>query len=144
MIRKATVHDCHILAEMAILMWNDNTLETLEAEFIESIERNQAIFFIKYLDDLPVGFAQCGLRTDYVEGTETSPVGYLEGIYVKATYRNKGYARELLLTCEGWAKNMGCTKFASDCEIDNAESLKFHNAMGFEEANRIICFKKNL
>lgn len=144
MIRKATVHDCHILAEMAIQMWNDNTLETLEAEFLESIERNQAIFFIKYLDDLPVGFAQCGLRTDYVEGTETSPVGYLEGIYVKAAYRKKGYARELLLTCEGWAKNMGCTEFASDCEIDNAESLKFHNAMGFEEANRIICFKKNL
>jgi len=144
MIRKATVHDCHILAEMAILMWNDNTLKTLEAEFIDSIEHNQAIFFIKYLDDLPVGFAQCGLRTDYVEGTGTSPVGYLEGIYVKAAYRNKGYARELLLSCEGWAKNMGCTEFTSDCEIDNAESLKFHNAMGFEEANRIICFKKNL
>ena len=25
-----------------------------------------------------------------------------------------------------------------------AESLKFHLQLGFEEANRIICFKKNL
>ena len=50
----------------------------------------------------------------------------------------------MLFTCEMWAKNMGCTEFASDCELDNTNSLKFHMAMGFGEANRIICFKKNL
>ena len=50
----------------------------------------------------------------------------------------------MLFTCEMWAKNMGCTEFASDCELDNTNSLKFHMAMGFCEANRIICFKKNL
>ena len=31
-----------------------------------------------------------------------------------------------------------------DCEIDNDDSLRFHIAMGFEETNRIICFKKGL
>ncbi len=34
-------------------------------------------------------------------------------------------------------------EMASDCELQNTDSLKFHLAMGFEEANRIICFKKN-
>ena len=53
---------------------------------------------------MPVGFAQCGLRRDYVEGTESSPVGYLEGIFVKESYRSKGCAKELLLACESWAK----------------------------------------
>jgi aminoglycoside 6'-N-acetyltransferase I len=79
-----------------------------------------------------------------VEGTESSPVGYLEGVFVKEEYRKRGYAKELLCACEMWAKDMGCTEFASDCELDNTGSLKFHIAMGFVEANRIICFKKNI
>jgi aminoglycoside 6'-N-acetyltransferase I len=43
-----------------------------------------------------------------------------------------------------WAKEIGCSEFASDCELDNIGSFKFHMAMGFDEANRIICFKKKL
>ncbi|MBQ4526924.1 MAG: GNAT family N-acetyltransferase [Clostridia bacterium] len=144
MIRKATYNDCRILAELAVQMWEDNTVDSLEAEFSESIKTDDAVFFIKYENETPVGFAQCGLRKDYVEGTETSPVGYLEGIFVKKPYRNKGYAKELLSACEKWARDMGCTEFASDCELDNVGSLKFHVAMGFEEVNRIICFRKGL
>ena len=37
-----------------------------------------------------------------------------------------------------------CTEFASDCEINNEISLQFHLSMGFEEANRIICFRKDI
>ena len=91
-----------------------------------------------------VVFAQCQLRHDYVEGTETSPVGYLEGILVEEAYRHKGYAKELLRECEQWAKSKGCTEFASDCELENEESLRFHMAMQFEEANRVICFRKDI
>lgn len=142
MIKKATINECRILAEMAIQMWDDNTVDGLQAEFAETIKSNDTAFFIKYLEDVPVGFAQCGLRRDYVEGTESSPVGYLEGIFVKEDCRNKGYAKDMLLACEKWARDMGCGEFASDCELDNTDSFKFHMAMGFEEANRIICFKK--
>ncbi len=144
MIQKATKDDSRILAEMAIQMWDSHTIASLEKEFKETLNCEQCAFFIKYANSMPVGFAQCGLRTDYVEGTETSPVGYLEGIFVKEGYRQNGYARELLLACEMWAKDMGCTEFASDCELENTDSLKFHMAMGFAEANRIICFKKDL
>lgn len=96
------------------------------------------------MDNIPVGFAQCQLRNDYVEGTDTSPVGYLEGIFVKEDYRHKGYAKDLLGECEKWAKLQGCKEFASDCEINNIDSFNFHKAMNFEEANRIICFTKKL
>ncbi len=105
---------------------------------------DEAACFIKYVDDKPIAFAQCQLRHDYVEGTESSPVGYLEGIFVLEEYRKNGYAAELLAACERWAKEKGCSEFASDCELDNADSLRFHLAMGFAEANRIICFKKAL
>ena len=41
---------------------------------------------MKYKNDIPIGFAQCQLRYDYVEGTKTTPVGYLEGIFIKDGY----------------------------------------------------------
>ncbi len=72
------------------------------------------------------------------------PVGYLEAIYVAEDCRKQGLARELLDACQGWAKEKGCREFASDCELDNTQSLKFHLSVGFEEANRIICFTKKL
>jgi aminoglycoside 6'-N-acetyltransferase I len=125
-------------------LWEDNTRESLTSEFVKLIASEEAAVFWLYADDQPVAFAQCQLRHDYVEGTETSPVGYLEGIYVDDACRGKGYARMLLCACEGWAKEQGCTEFASDCELENEGSLAFHLAMGFEEMNRVICFAKRL
>lgn len=91
-----------------------------------------------------VGFAQCGLRRDYVEGTHTSPVGYLEGVFVQEEYRGRGVATALLRACEAWAGEKGCAEFASDCGLDNAASAVFHLRAGFAEAGRIICFTKRL
>ena len=144
MIKRATVEDAGKLATLAIQMWADHNLEDLEAEFHQLAMNDEAACFIKYVEDKPVAFAQCQLRHDYVEGTESSPVGYLEGIYVQERYRKNGYAAELLSECEKWAREEGCTEFASDCELDNADSLRFHMSLGFEEANRIICFRKAL
>ena len=143
-IREATQADTSALAELAIKMWSDNTISELQSEFLDLICRDDAVCFIKYIDNKKVGFAQCQLRNDYVEGTNTSPVGYLEGIFIEKEYRHRGYAKELLSKCEQWAKEKCCTEFASDCEIDNNISLEFHLSMGFEEANRIICFRKNI
>ena len=144
MIKRATSSDNRILAELAIQMWDSALLGELEADFAEIADSEKAVCFIKFSEDIPIGFAQCSLRNDYVEGTDSSPVGYLEGVFVKEEYRNKGYAKELLLTCEKWAKDMGCSEFASDCELTNENSLKFHLSAGFDEVNRIICFRKNI
>ncbi|WP_312106940.1 aminoglycoside 6'-N-acetyltransferase [Lachnoclostridium sp.] len=144
MIKKATQEELHTLAQLAILLWPDHTLDELEDEFLEYIEKEDATFYIAYKDDISVGFAQCQLRYDYVEGTSSSPVGYLEGIFIKEEYRNQGYASRLLKECENWAKTLGCGEFASDCELSNQDSLVFHLTVGFEEANRIICFTKKL
>ena len=143
-IYKAKEADALTVARLAIQMWEDNELEELAAELAEVIGSSEAAVFLGTVDGQAIGFAQCQLRHDYVEGTETSPVGYLEGILVEEAFRKKGYAKQLLAACETWAKEQGCTEFASDCELDNAESLKFHLSLGFEEANRVICFKKKL
>ena len=143
-MKRAKIDDAEVLAGLAIQLWADNRPEDLTEEFRSLATKDDAVCFLKYVDDKPIAFAQCQLRYDYVEGTESSPVGYLEGIFVSEGYRKKGYAAELLSECEKWAKEQGCSEFASDCELDNADSLKFHMALGFEEANRIICFRKDL
>lgn len=144
MVIRAGIEDARKLADLAIQMWTDHDPKDLEEEFRKLAINDEAACFIKYVDDKPIAFAQCGLRHDYVEGTDSSPVGYLEGIFVSDGYRKQGYAAELLSECEKWAKGKGCTEFASDCELDNVNSLRFHISLGFEEANRIICFRKEL
>ena len=144
MIRKAEIKDLPILAESACQLWPDNTVEEMQAEFAEIIAKPDATFFLAYAGETAIGFAQCQLRHDYVEGTDSSPVGYLEGIYVADRCRKQGIARELLFACESWAKAKGCSEFASDCELDNVQSLQFHLNVGFKEANRIICFTKKI
>ncbi len=59
-------------------MWEEHTLQDLADEFKEIIEKDDAVRFIKYVDDKQVAFAQSQLCYDYVEGTESSPVVYLE------------------------------------------------------------------
>ena len=144
MIRKAESKDLYILSELACQLWPDHTVEEMRLEFAEIITKNDAAFFLAYAEETAIGFAQCQLRYDYVEGTDSSPVGYLEGIYVAEEYRKHGVARELLAAGESWAKKKGCTEFASDCKLGNMQSLEFHLNAGFEEANRIICFTKKL
>lgn len=144
MIKQATKTDLEILSILAIHLWQDSTASELKEDFKQIINNDNAVVFIKFVDEKPIGFAQCQLRTDYVEGTETSPVGYLEGIFILKEYRHKGYAKELLNACEQWAKAKNCLEFASDCELNNLISYKFHMAVGFTEANRVICFKKHI
>lgn len=141
---KADLKDIESVAKLAVLLWEDHTVGELIDTFSELIAKGKTQFFLKYENNIPVGFAQCQLRYDYVEGTQTTPVGYLEGIYIKQDYRKKGIAKELLAECEAWAKSNGCQEFASDCEIDNVDSFQFHKAVNFTEANRIICFTKKL
>lgn len=143
-IRKADESDIHAVAQMAVIMWDSHTAEELFEMFAEIVGSDSGAVFVAEADNQPVGFAQCQLRHDYVEGTVSSPVGYLEGIFVMPQYRNRGYAKALLLQCEEWAKLKGCSEFASDCELDNSVSLDFHLNVGFTEANRIICFTKTL
>ena len=73
--------------------------------------RTKWYVFLAYKEDSAIGFAQCQLRNDYVEGTSTSPVGYLEGLFVQKDFRHTGYGRLLVAHCEQWAKEKGCVEF---------------------------------
>ena len=101
--------------------------------------------FIATADDgTPLGFIEIALRSDYVNGTRTSPVAFLEGIYVAPLARKLGVAKALVRAGEVWARERGCVEFASDAAIDNQISHAMHRALGFAETQRVVFFRKAL
>ena len=94
--------------------------------------------------DAATGFAEVSLRHDYVNGCETSPVGFLEGIYTVPARRQEGVARALTLAVEQWTRERGCTELASDALLDNVDSHRMHGALGFAETERVVGFRKVL
>jgi aminoglycoside 6'-N-acetyltransferase I len=93
---------------------------------------------------VPLGFVEVSLRVDYVNGADTSPVAFLEGIFVAPHARQRGIARALIAEVERWALNNGCMELASDAGLENTGSHAMHLALGFAESERVVFFKKPL
>lgn len=105
-------------------------------------ERN-AVFVYARADGRLGGFIEVGLRS-YAEGCSTSPVAYVEGWYVDDDLRRSGVGRALVVEAEAWALRRGLTEMASDTGLENNVSIAAHRALGFEEVERAVLFKKPL
>ncbi|PMY40457.1 aminoglycoside 6'-acetyltransferase [Pseudomonas sp. GW456-L14] len=95
-------------------------------------------------DGQPAGLAEASLRHDYVNGTEHSPVVFLEGLYVSAEQRRQGIAERLIDAVAQWGRDQGCVEMASDTGLENLVSQTVHKALGFEETERVVYFRKSL
>lgn len=49
----------------------------------------------------------------------------------------------MLGECQNWAKDQGCLEFASDCELDNEDSLKFHLKWGLRKQIELFVLRKD-
>ena len=141
---RAEAEQAEQLSELVRIIWPDHSREELTGIIKEYMASVDSAVFAETVNGQYAGVALCSLRRDYVEGCETSPVGYLEGVSVREAFRFRGIAAKLVTECEQWAREKGCREFASDCELSNTASYRFHLSVGFQEENRIICFKKRL
>lgn len=66
MVRKAEKNDISVIADLAVLLWSGHLAGDLRNEFTEILSKDSSQIFLKYENDIPVGFAQCQLRNDYV------------------------------------------------------------------------------
>lgn len=89
-----------------------------------------------------LGFAETSVRRDYVNGCESSPVLYLEGIFVRPEIRGTGIAHALCRAAEDWGAAEGIREFASDSDVENVVSINAHRGLGFQEIERVVCFRK--
>lgn len=127
-------------------LWPQAPLPDLRAEAAASLagaDRTVA-FLARDAGAAVVGFAEASVRRDYVNGCETSPVAFLEGIYVRPDWRRRGVARLLIRSVEEWAMVLGCSELASDAGIRNQVSQRMHRALGFEETERVVFYRRRL
>jgi aminoglycoside 6'-N-acetyltransferase I len=90
-----------------------------------------------------LGFAEVSIRS-HAEGCEPGRIAYLEGWWVEPHARRRGLGGALIGAVCTWARGRGCSALASDAEIENAVSHAAHQALGFEEVDRVVCFRKAL
>jgi aminoglycoside 6'-N-acetyltransferase I len=107
-------------------------------------EASTCVQFMAYLGARAVGFAEAAVRRDAVNGTAGSPVAFLEGLYVEPVARRQGVARALVQRVADWAVAGGFRELASDALIENTASQAMHHALGFEEMERVVCFRRRL
>lgn len=142
--RRCRKQDAYNVAKIACKLWQGSDFHELKADFEGIVTRKNEIVFTAYIDEKMIAFAHCNIRKEYVEGTESSPVAYLEAIYVEQEYRNAGVASYLIGCCENWAKEKACCEFASDCDIENIASRKMHEYNNFKEISKLVHYVKKL
>lgn len=126
-------------------LWDDLSPGEHRSEAEEQLSELERLLNLIALDGGKiVGFAEAALRHDYVDGCETSPVVFLEGIYVDAAARGQGVARRLCDAVADWGRARGCSEFASDALADDVQSHAFHRAAGFAETERVVYFRREL
>jgi aminoglycoside 6'-N-acetyltransferase I len=135
--------DCEWLA-LRLALWPEGSREEHVAGMLESLARGHYVRLAVAADGTSAGFIEASRRHDYVNGTATSPVGFLEGVYVVPEHRRQGVARELVAAAAHWAARSGCSEFASDTLLDNSASHAMHRALGFEETERVVYFRRPL
>lgn len=142
-IRPATEADLPGWYALRVQLWPDATTPTDEEDMREFVNSPDWRILLADVDGQVVGFLEASLR-DYAEGCETAPVGYLEGWFVAEPHRRRGVGAALVRAAEDWARGQGCTEMASDAELHNRLSHRTHEALGYEEVERVVLFRKTL
>ena len=126
-------------------LWDESSEDDHRSEMVDIIEHSDSQYVA--VADIGggelVGFLEASIRS-HVEDCDTDNVGYLEGWYVEAAYRQAGIGGNLVKSAEQWARQKGCIEMASDAEIDNTVSQRAHARLGYNETSRLVHLKKEL
>lgn len=145
---KVVKKDFNEWVKMAKALWADwpaGDAGGLKKEFRRILDSKKDIGIIcRNIAEETAGFVDGSIRVDYVEGAESSPVGYIESIYVKPKFRRHGIAKHLIKLVERWAEGIGCKELGSDADLSNLNSRKFHKKLGFKKAGHIAHFIKKI
>jgi aminoglycoside 6'-N-acetyltransferase I len=149
-VRMARPEDREPLARLRAALWPDSSAEEHAQELV-SILAGKApglMPLIEFVAEEPsgplVGFAEVGLRS-LADGCDPShAVGYLEGWYVIESHRKRGIGGQLLHAAEEWARKQGCVEMASDALLENELSQRVHEALGYQEVERCVRYRRTL
>lgn len=129
---------------LRIALWPDEDAQQMAQEAPGLLTQPGMLVLVAREGETVIGFAEATIRRDYVNGCETSPVAFVEGIYVAPAKRRRGVARAMIAAVEDWARRQGLSELASDALLDNAQSHAMHQALGFGETERVVYFRKTV
>ena len=129
---------------LRIALWPDGSEAEHLSAMAETLARGHYVRLALTPSGSAVGFVEASRRVDYVNGTTSSPVAFLEGLYVAPGARRRGAARALVDSVVTWALQQGLSELASDSLIDNVAAHAAHRALGFEETERVAYFRRPL
>jgi aminoglycoside 6'-N-acetyltransferase I len=129
---------------MRAALWPDEDVDELADDLQTLLEDPTQVAFVAERDDGRLcGFAEASVRK-YANSNDESPCAFLEGWWVDADARRSGVGRALVAAIEEWARAQGFTELGSDALLDNTLGHQAHQALGFEERERVVYFRKLL
>jgi aminoglycoside 6'-N-acetyltransferase I len=143
-IRQMGVADRLVWAGMRAVLWPDETPQQ-HAEGINQVLKDGGAwgFIAETSAGAGVGFAEIAIRK-YANGCDSSPVAFLEGIWVSEEFRRCGIGAQLVSHIETFLAARGFHELGSDTPLDNVESQSAHLGWGFSETERVVYFRKLL
>jgi aminoglycoside 6'-N-acetyltransferase I len=144
-IRELGPADLDLWARLAAALWPEDSAETHRVEIAELAGPGVGGLRAFAAEDgvRVLGFAQLGLRP-YANGCASRPVAFLEGIWVDRRARRSGVGRALVDHVAAAARAEGLSELGSDALVANRISRAAHRGWGFEEIERVVCFRKAL
>lgn len=143
-VREMDAADRAAWTEMRAALWPMETLQAHAEAIAELLADKEAWGFLAQTPEGDAaGFAEIAVPK-YANGCDTRPVGFLEGIWVKAQFRRRGAGARLIRHAETFLAARGFRELGSDTEIDNGISQAAHVAWGFFEMERVVYFRKIL
>lgn len=125
-------------------LWPDVSEVEQLSEMADALRRGHYVRLAVTDAGSAVGFVEASKRVDHVNGTSSSPVAFMEGLYIVAEFRRRGVARALVDSVVTWALEQGCSELASDSLLENSSAHAAHRALGFEETERVVYFRRAL
>lgn len=144
-IREVRPSDRDDWVRMRAELWpgstSDHEIDTLR--YFDEPDERMRTFVAEDETGCLVGFLELDQRK-YAPGCSASPVPFIEGWYVDPAVRLQGVGRALVRAAEEWAIDRGFSEIASDADITNPDSIAAHEALGYQEIERVVCFRRSL
>lgn len=143
-IRRLEPSDIDEHARMRAALWPDEDAHAMREEIVEMLaDPDQPIFVADRAEGGLCGMVEARIR-EYADAVDEQPCAYVEGWWVDADVRRTGIGRALIAAVEDWARSRGFRQLGSDALADNIVSHAAHRALGFEERERLVTFRKFL
>ena len=146
-VRPMEKGDADAWIAMRASLWPHADVTGLRDEVAAYLDRASGTVAVAFVADDErgerVGFVELSIRP-FSDGCDSAPVPHIEGWYVAPHARRAGAGRALMRAAEEWSRARGFVELASDAELDDVASHQAHAAIGFEEVDRLVKFRKAL